>query len=131
MNTTLRSLPRAASRCLRAAKPQTPRSFPAFSQARTFSITPRVCDPSATRPPPPPPEAEAEALSQGDTGPAPTYLGTTKRLPEFNLVDKVVLVSGAARGLGLVQAEALLEAGAIGTHSKLTSPNSPPSPLEI
>jgi len=48
-------------------------------------------------------------LKRGNT---PTYLGTTKRLPEFNLVDKVVLVSGAARGLGLVQAEALLEAGA-------------------
>jgi hypothetical protein len=29
-------------------------------------------------------------------------------------MGKVVLVSGAARGLGLVQAEALLEAGAIG-----------------
>jgi NADP-dependent 3-hydroxy acid dehydrogenase YdfG len=43
-----------------------------------------------------------------------TYLGTTKRLPEFNLVDKVVCVSGAGRGLGLVQAEALLEAGATG-----------------
>jgi hypothetical protein len=50
-------------------------------------------------------------------GKAPTYVGTTKRLPEFNLVDKVVLVSGAARGLGLVQAEALLEAGAIGISS--------------
>lgn len=33
-------------------------------------------------------------------------------LPEFILTDKVVLVSGAARGLGLTQAEALLEAGA-------------------
>lgn len=29
------------------------------------------------------------------------------------MTDKVVLISGAARGLGLVQAEALLEAGAI------------------
>lgn len=33
-------------------------------------------------------------------------------MPEFNLADKVVIVSGAARGLGLTQAEALLEAGA-------------------
>jgi NAD(P)-dependent dehydrogenase (short-subunit alcohol dehydrogenase family) len=32
--------------------------------------------------------------------------------PSFSLVDKVILVSGAARGLGLTQAEALLEAGA-------------------
>ena len=41
-----------------------------------------------------------------------TYLGTTTRLPEFTLLDRVVLVSGGARGLGLTQAEALLEAGA-------------------
>ena len=33
-------------------------------------------------------------------------------MPEFNLTDNVVLVSGGARGLGLTQAEALLEAGA-------------------
>lgn len=33
-------------------------------------------------------------------------------MPEFNLTDRVILVSGAARGLGLTQAEALLEAGA-------------------
>jgi hypothetical protein len=63
---------------------------------------------------PPPPGVEEAASRDSEV---PTYLGITKRLPEFNLVDKVVLVSGAARGLGLVQAEALLEAGAIGRES--------------
>lgn len=63
-----------------------------------------------SREPPQPPPQETENL-RSDTAPA-SFLGTTKRLPEFSLTDKVVLVSGAARGLGLIQAEALLEAGA-------------------
>ena len=63
-----------------------------------------------SRQPPKAPSEETENL-RSNTSPS-SYLGTTKRLPEFNLTDKVVLVSGAARGLGLTQAEALLEAGA-------------------
>jgi hypothetical protein len=104
MNITIRTLPRAATRSLRTAQ----RS----AISRAFSISRPFANASQTPSPPSPPAAEATALSHGKT--IPTYLGTTKRLPEFNLIDKVVLVSGAARGLGLVQAEALLEAGAIG-----------------
>ncbi|KAK4574341.1 hypothetical protein LTR86_002103 [Recurvomyces mirabilis] len=66
--------------------------------------------PVPDRGPPSPPKEESASLK--DNYAAASYLGTTKRLPEFNLNDKVVLVTGAARGLGLVQAEALLEAGA-------------------
>lgn len=52
----------------------------------------------------------------GDSADQP-FLGTSKRLGEFGLKNKVVLVSGGARGLGLTQAEALLEAGATGITS--------------
>ena len=62
------------------------------------------------RNPPAPPPQESEHLATNTA--AASFLGTTRRLPEFNLTDKVIIVSGAARGLGLTQAEALLEAGA-------------------
>lgn len=42
---------------------------------------------------------------------SPTRRG--KLLPEFSLEGKVIIVSGGARGVGLTQAEGLLEAGAV------------------
>ncbi len=95
-----------------------------FSQPRSTPIQHRYLKTSTTlqsrpsghppqnpaRPPPQPPSQEDSSLRTNNA--ASSYLGTTKRLPEFNLADRVVIVSGAARGLGLTQAEALLEAGA-------------------
>jgi len=96
------------------ARLATQRTTPALYQCRHKSHDlhnpPQGNPPIADRGPPAPPKEESSALK--DNFKAGSYLGTTKRLPEFNLNDKVVLVTGAARGLGLVQAEALLEAGA-------------------
>jgi len=58
----------------------------------------------------PPTEEETTTGSNAapDVSPVNKHL-----LQEFALTNKVICVSGAARGLGLTQAEALLEAGAI------------------
>jgi len=95
----LRAVP-LASRAIRQQRP----AFFAYGRnaVHTFSTTIPRCQ--ANGPPKPP---------AGDSAGRP-FSDTPNRLPEFDLSNKVVLVSGAARGLGLVQAEALLEAGAIG-----------------
>ncbi|KAI1172475.1 hypothetical protein F4777DRAFT_511777 [Nemania sp. FL0916] len=55
----------------------------------------------------------SQPASSRDTAVPQTLLSPTKDLlPEFSLKDKVIVVSGGAQGLGVVQAEALLEAGA-------------------
>lgn len=109
------SLMRSAPRALRQLRaPRLARKIAPLTSIRTdmhdHRDPPRGNPIISDRGPPEPPVEEAAALK--DNYRSGSYLGTTKRLPEFNLNDKVVLVTGAARGLGLVQAEALLEAGA-------------------
>ncbi|KAL8841131.1 MAG: hypothetical protein Q9176_003472 [Flavoplaca citrina] len=105
--------------CFRVLRPvpllATPRLFHASGTSPRFFSTlkdpPKGNEPrNPSRSPPTPPPQESESLKK-DTGSA-SFLTTTKRMPEFNLTDRVILVSGGARGLGLTQAEALLEAGA-------------------
>ena len=82
-----------------------------FAVALRSDKASRGSDPQApSRGPLSPPAHEIRSLNNLPT--AASSLSTLERMPEFNLRDKVILVSGAARGLGLTQAEALLEAGA-------------------
>ncbi|KAK7451575.1 hypothetical protein CaCOL14_009535 [Colletotrichum acutatum] len=84
---TPRKLPRLAVQPVEA--PVVAPANPLVAQERSFNSTPK-------------------SLGLGATTPQ-----VARGLPEFSLQGKVIVVSGGARGLGLTQAEALLEAGAI------------------
>lgn len=108
---TMASLTRSLPRAFRQVRPRHLQSLTTARLTTHDARNPPKGNETITgRAPPTPPQEEASVLK--DNSAPSSYLGTTKRLPEFNLNDKVVLVTGGARGLGLVQAEALLEAGA-------------------
>ena len=117
MNGGLRQLPMAA-RFVSTQTMASARILRSFSTSHSLAASFMVYKVSSNgkppetpdRGPPAPPSKEKKNLQQNTE--SEVLMGTTKRMPEFNLTDKVVLVSGAARGLGLTQAEALLEAGA-------------------
>ncbi|KAK5631574.1 hypothetical protein RRF57_007288 [Xylaria bambusicola] len=68
-----------------------------------------------------PPSSPKGGVAQNFSSPANGIL------PEFNLRGKVIIVSGGAQGLGVVQAEALLEAGAIDSVHVLDRQSEPPA----
>lgn len=96
MRRTLATLPRATARALRAHQ---------AAPVRAFSVARPLASASGSHYP----AGSAGFVNPGDRS---TSTGASRGLPEFSLADKVIIVSGAAQGLGIVQAEALLEAGA-------------------
>ena len=107
------SVPRLVRGASRAAAPLScaTSSSSLLSQSRSHSSK----SSSASKPAVPAISSASRALHTTPTtpnaAPAPGRVRTI--LPDFSLKDKVIVVSGGGRGVGLVQAEALLEAGAI------------------
>ncbi|KAL8917945.1 MAG: hypothetical protein Q9172_005614 [Xanthocarpia lactea] len=122
---TLRRLPRIIrpGQILRTAPHLSRAICTSHRLLSTFEDPPKGNEPRhPSRSPPPPPSQESENVKK-NTSPANSP-ATTKRMPEFDLTNHVIIVSGAARGLGLSQAEALLEAGAtVYALDRLPSPS--------
>ena len=96
---------------------RTPRAIrltPTSIRCLSASGTPGICQK-------PPLEMQAAALSMRGTDPLRSHVGfgSAKRLPEFGLQNKVVLISGGVGGVGLHQSEALMEAGATGRSKSI------------
>ncbi|KAF1817453.1 short chain dehydrogenase [Eremomyces bilateralis CBS 781.70] len=90
-------------------------TFPSVSRGRYVSrdISTSSTWSSQSRETPPTPQKMPPNSTKGqDSKPQPSTSVTKQKLPEFDLSGKVVLISGGGRGLGLSQAEAVLEAGA-------------------
>ncbi|KAL1875315.1 hypothetical protein VTK73DRAFT_10152 [Phialemonium thermophilum] len=75
--------------------------------ARTGTVAPTLATPPTAKSI----HTTARRLSSS-TSSTPAVENRRPVLPEFSLKDKVIVVSGGGRGLGLVQSEALMEAGA-------------------
>ncbi|KAI5777943.1 hypothetical protein EDC01DRAFT_676767 [Geopyxis carbonaria] len=103
----------AASRALRLSTATSPSaSTPLLTSLRHLTPAPRLF--STTMP------ASLPAIS-----PTPTPI-----MPDFSLSGKTILVSGGARGLGLTQAEALIDAGAtVHCLDRLPSPSPEFAPI--
>ncbi|KAI0895858.1 NAD(P)-binding protein [Annulohypoxylon nitens] len=108
MTTLAPRISRAVPSISRLAR-ATPRAVPACSLAAARATGSAACrSPAGDRP------AHRSFHSTTVRGSKRELVqGSPSVLPEFDLRGKVIIVSGGAQGLGLVQAEALLEAGAI------------------
>lgn len=107
-------------------------SFTKFSRrtlarAWTWQLTPNPSPfPHTTSFSTSPPLALTNSYSRQNASNSQPRSGVAALLPEFDLSSRVVLVSGAARGLGLTMSSALLEAGAtVYALDRLPSPTPP------
>lgn len=101
--------------------PPLQRSAAAFGSAQARSISDWKRKGSAASPP-----KSRENPAHGIAPSRDEHIGG-QRFADFDLADRVCIVTGAAQGLGLALAEGLVEAGANGKQS-LPFPSPAPSP---
>lgn len=111
MSSVSKSVLRIAHTRCQAVRRTSRATQPISASIKCFSTssTPAICQqlPLGTQPPTVPIMGMGPLRSN-------VGFGSAKRLPEFSLQNKVVLISGGVGGVGLHQSEALMEAGATG-----------------